>query len=62
MTLYDYMTGDSIREATGAEIEASETAAEYDGGSGVILVSDDGDILEQCDRGASDARRCYVSE
>ena len=62
MTLYDYMTGDSIREATSEEIDASETAAKYDGGAGVILVADDGDLLYQYERGASDARRCYVSE
>lgn len=62
MDLHDYNTGSYIREATAAEREASEMAAQLDGGAGVILVSEDGDILEAHDSGAPSARRCYVSE
>lgn len=60
MDLYDYYSGDYIRKATAAEVAASEQSAEYDGCSGVILVTEDGEILEQHERGADDARRCYV--
>lgn len=60
--LHDYNTGSYIREATIEERDASRSAAESDGGSGVILVADDGSILRADDRGADDARRCYVQE
>lgn len=36
--LVNYQTGEDIRTATQAEIDASVEAAEIDGGSGVILV------------------------
>jgi hypothetical protein len=36
--LHDYTTGDVIRPATAEELAASETAAESDGGAGVIEV------------------------
>jgi hypothetical protein len=35
--LYDYRTGDTIREATPDELAASVEAARHDGGAGVIL-------------------------
>lgn len=60
--LYDYLTGDYIREATEAETLASREAAESDGGAGVILIDEDGRILRADDRGADDARRCYVAD
>jgi hypothetical protein len=44
--LYDYLTGTCIRPATQEESQASEMAAESDGGAGVILV---------------DGRSCYVA-
>ena len=37
-TLRNYKTGEAIRPATEAEKIASESAAERDGGSGVIVV------------------------
>ena len=36
--LTDYRTGEDIRTASPAEVEASKAAAETDGGAGVILV------------------------
>lgn len=60
MNLYDYTTGDYIRNATAAEAAASEQAAEYDGGAGVILITDDGEIIEQHEQGNRSARSCYV--
>ena len=60
--LHDYLTGSYIREATAEERDASRVAAESDGGAGVILVDADGSILRAGDRGADDARRCYVEE
>jgi hypothetical protein len=45
--LYDYNTGDAIRNATADELEASIEVAESDGGVGVILV---------------DGKSCYVVE
>lgn len=36
-TLYDYATGSAMRSATEAEYLASASAAETDGGSGVII-------------------------
>ena len=44
-TLCDYLTGETIRAATRAELDASLDAAERDGGAGVIEV---------------DGRRCFV--
>lgn len=46
-TLHDYQTGDVLRPATTAELEASKDAATRDGGAGVILV---------------DGRSCYVQD
>lgn len=43
--LYDYRTGEELRPATSAELEASIAAARTDGGHGVIEV---------------DGRSCYV--
>jgi len=59
--LHDYSTGDYIRQATAAEAQASREAAELDGGAGVILIDDQDRILRADDRGADEARRCYVS-
>jgi hypothetical protein len=36
--MYDYKSGEEIREATETELAASKEAAEKDGGSGVIVV------------------------
>lgn len=44
-TLYDYLSGKSIRPATAGELAESEKQATHDGGSGVIQV---------------DGRSCYV--
>ena len=60
--LHDYATGEYLRPATKEERTASRDAARSDGGSGVILVDSEGDILRCDDRGADDARRCYVQE
>jgi len=60
--LCDYRTAGYVRPATLQERDASREAAEHDGGCGVILVDDAGHILRADDRGADDARRCYVSE
>ena len=38
--LYHYTTGDQLRPATASEERASERAAQYDGGAGVIDDSD----------------------
>lgn len=46
-TLMNYATGEAIRNATAAELEASKQAAERDGGAGVITV---------------DGVDCYVEE
>jgi len=43
--LHDYSTGDKIREATVAEMHASEEAEQHDSGAGIIIV---------------DGRACYV--
>jgi len=40
MSLIDYRTGETVREATDAEREASVEAARQDGGAGVIAVPD----------------------
>lgn len=56
--LMDYHTGECIGEATRAQRDASRAA----GPEGVILVDADGDVLRADDRGADDARRCYVQE
>lgn len=45
--LYDYATGEEIRNATAEELAASIDAAKHDGGAGVIEV---------------DGRSCYVIE
>jgi len=45
-SLYDYKTGEYIRPATAAEAAESMAAAEFDGGSGVIIVA---------------GRSCYVA-
>jgi hypothetical protein len=37
-TLYDYKTGEEIREATPEQLAASKEAAKPDGGAGVIQV------------------------
>jgi hypothetical protein len=60
--LYDYQTGDYIREASRDERDASRSAADMDGGAGVILIDAAGDILRAGDRGADEARRVYVQE
>lgn len=44
-TLYEYDTGEELRDATQAELAASVEAARHDGGAGVIKV---------------DGVRCYV--
>jgi hypothetical protein len=36
--MYDYSTGEEIREATAEELEESKEAAKHDGGAGVITV------------------------
>lgn len=46
-TLYAYYTGEELRPATEAELEASKAAALEDGGIGVIQV---------------DGRSCYVAD
>tara|TARA_Y100000593_G_scaffold84093_1_gene159080 strand:- start:57 stop:212 length:156 start_codon:yes stop_codon:yes gene_type:complete len=38
--LYDYRTGERLRVATSAELAESTTAAQLDGGRGVIEVED----------------------
>ena len=40
MNLTDYRTGETVREATDEEREASVEAARQDGGAGVITVPD----------------------
>lgn len=50
-TLFDYQTGEIIRDATEQELAASRAAAEADGGAGVIEVDIGGKT-----------RRCYVAE
>jgi hypothetical protein len=45
--LHNYKTGESIRNATPEELQASAEAAQHDGGSGVIVV---------------DGQSCYVVE
>lgn len=60
--LMDYHTAAYIRAATRDERDASRDAAALDGGAGVILIDGDDDILRCDDRGADDARRCYVQE
>ena len=40
MNLMDYRTGETVREATDEEREASIEAAAQDGGAGVITVPD----------------------
>lgn len=45
-SLQDYQTGDIIRPATQEELEASISAAQEDGGAGVIII---------------DGRSCFVS-
>ena len=49
--LMDYETGERIRSATESELSDSITAAEHDGGAGVISVEIDGETV-----------RCYVIE
>jgi len=39
-SLFDYHTGEYLREATSAELHASREAALYDGGAGAIGESD----------------------
>ncbi len=38
MKLIDYKTGETLRDATTEELEASKAAADSDGGRGVISV------------------------
>jgi hypothetical protein len=42
--MYDYDTGEKIRQATAEELEQSIEAAKHDGGAGVITV--DGRVIE----------------
>ncbi len=49
--LHDYYTGAEIRRATKSERDDSRSAAESDGGAGVIIVEIDGE-----------ERSCYVQE
>jgi hypothetical protein len=60
--LHDYYTNACLRVAKPAELEASRNAAKHDGGSGVILLTSDGRIVEQDDRESRLARRVYVAE
>lgn len=56
--LHDYHSGEYLRPATEAERDASRAA----GPEGVILIGDDDELMRPDDRGADDARRCYVQE
>ena len=56
--LTDYHTGEEIGLATLEQRNASRAA----GSEGVILVDADGVVLREDDRGADNARRCYVQE
>lgn len=57
-TLVDYRTGKDIAPATQQHLIASQAA----GPEGVILIDENNDVLREDDRGAEDARRCYVRE
>jgi hypothetical protein len=60
--LMDFHAAFYIRQATIEERNASRDAAKHDGGAGVILVDEDGNVLRADDRGADSARRCFVQE
>ena len=45
MNLYDYSTGELIREATEDEIAASDKAAARDGGVGAFEAEVDGEMI-----------------
>lgn len=59
-TLCDYSTGEALCPASADEARASLASARFDGGAGVILVDERGDLLQPHDEGAALARRCYV--
>lgn len=50
-TLMNYRTNETIRLATAEEQEESRAQADFDGGSGVIVVEIDGEEV-----------RCYVQD
>ncbi len=52
--LYDADTAERIGPATAAQVEASDLAAQRDGGAGVILIDADGDV---CPVGSWDAQQ-----
>lgn len=43
--LYDYDSGQDLGLATPAQVQASEKAANTDGGAGVILVNSEGTVI-----------------
>ena len=49
--LMDADTGEYIGRATIAQVEASDRAAESDGGCGIILIDGDGDVVSQAEAG-----------
>lgn len=57
-TLCDYNTGDAIRPATKAERDASREA----GDTGVFLIDEDGDIVDEGGFAAGKTRSVYVEE
>lgn len=57
--LHDYATGAHLGPATTAQAQASVLAAQDDGGAGVIVIDEDGDVVpDDLDDGR--CRRVYV--
>ena len=57
--LRDYATGDYLGPETTDQAQESALAAQYDGGAGVIVIDEDGDIVP-ADRDDGTGRRVYV--
>ena len=57
--LRDYNTGDYLGPATTEQAQESVLAAQYDGGAGVFIIDEDGDVVPD-DRDDGTGRRVYV--